>query len=95
MKKTFILIMTILIISTLFVGCATLTYPQGVFVMDNFEGSKVGQATGMQILYIFGNVDISIQTAARNGGITRISSVEVIERNTIFYKVWTVIVRGD
>ena len=40
-------------------------------------GSKVGTATAIGILGFWPNADASIETAAKNGGITKVSTVNV------------------
>lgn len=56
-------------------GCA-LTLP--VNATSNPVGNKVGTATATGYLgVLFFNADASIRTAAKNGGITRISTVDI------------------
>jgi len=97
MRKLIMAIITIVIICSLFTGCATLTYPTGVINLNNPTGSKEGRASGKIWLGLFGNVDNSVQTAARNGNITKISSIQCIEKVGILYlwKEYTVIVSGE
>jgi hypothetical protein len=58
-----------------FSGCA-LTLP--VTATNNPIGSKVGTATATGYLgVLFFDQDASIREAARNGGITRISTVDI------------------
>ena len=61
--------------ATMLSGCA-LTLP--VAATSNTVGSKVGtaKATGFLQVLFFGQ-DASIQTAAKNGGITKISTVDI------------------
>ncbi len=60
--------------SVLFVSCVSVKAP--VSVTNQEIGSKTGEATGMVILGLFGDVDAGIVQAAKNGGITKISTVE-------------------
>ncbi|NQX92036.1 MAG: hypothetical protein HRT74_07945 [Flavobacteriales bacterium] len=54
----------------------SLTLP--VDATSNEVGSKVGTATATGFLgVLFFNQDASIQTAAKNGGITKISTVDI------------------
>lgn len=56
-------------------GCA-LTLP--VTATSNSVGKKVGSATATGYLgVLFFNQDASIMTAAKNGGITKISTVDI------------------
>ena len=97
MKKSILMVMALAVICFLFFGCATLTYPVGVIVTDNPGGSKMGQSSGRVYLGLFGDVDNSVQTAARKGNITKVSSVECIEQVGFLglWKEYTVIVRGE
>jgi hypothetical protein len=62
-------------------GCA-LTLP--VNATSNSVGSKVGTAKATGYLGIlFFDQDASIQTAARNGGITKISTVDIKQSNVL------------
>ncbi len=65
---------------------------------ENIEfGSKVGKATATSVLSLWTTGDLSIRTAAKNGGITKIKYVEYEYNNTMFflYQKMTVIVYGD
>lgn len=60
----------------LFLSSCSLTLP--VNATGYAVGSKVGTATATGYLgVLFFNADASIRTAAKNGGITRISSVDI------------------
>lgn len=60
----------------------SLTLP--VAATNNPVGSKVGTATATGYLgVLFFNADASIRTAARNGGITRISTVDIKQGNIL------------
>jgi hypothetical protein len=86
----------------LLAGCASLTLPYGV--TDNPVGSKTGEVSES---YLFGRViegeirgiplggDFTLSGAAANGGITKISTVEIrTEVNPFIYKR-TLIVTGN
>jgi hypothetical protein len=62
----------------LVIGCATTTIP--VAATTNPVGSKVGQASGKIWLGVFGSADAGIRTAAANGGITTISTVDLTKK---------------
>lgn len=73
----------------------SLTLP--VTATSNPVGSKVGTATATGYLgVLFFNADASIQKAAKNGGITRISTVD-IKQTSILHLVITyeTIVTGE
>jgi hypothetical protein len=73
--KKLISVMALVIICFLAVGCATITSP--VTATTNPVGSKIGQASGKIWLGAFGSADVGIQAAAKNGGITNISTVDL------------------
>ena len=70
--KTFAL----LSVMTVIMSSCSLTLP--VTATGNSVGSKVGTATATGYLgVLFFNADASIKTAAKNGGITKISTVDI------------------
>jgi hypothetical protein len=68
----------------------------GGVVTDNAVGSKVGEAETLQVLMIYGGGDDSVAAAAKNGGITKIATVDqkVFHIGGIFGK-YTTIVTGE
>ena len=65
-------------------------------VTDNPAGEKEGRAT----VKVIGNVfvlggDLSIRTAAENGGITKISTVDYEVKSGLFVSKHTTIVTGE
>ena len=75
MLKKFRTVLALLAVAALMSSCAV-TLP--VNATSNPVGSKVGTATATGYLgYLFFDQDASIQTAARNGGITRIYTVDI------------------
>lgn len=63
-------------ITTVILASCSMTYP--VAATSNPVGSKVGTSKGTVFLGILAfGVDVSIQTAAKNGGITKISTVDM------------------
>jgi hypothetical protein len=67
--------------SAMLTSCS-LTLP--VAATSNTVGSKVGTAKGTGYLGIlFFNADASIKTAAKNGGITKISTVDIKQSNIL------------
>jgi hypothetical protein len=60
-------------------------------------GSKVGRASGKIWLGVFGSADAGIQTAARNGGIKTISTVDLTQKLGVFglWVEYTATVTGE
>ncbi len=81
-------------IATLFASCS-LTKP--VSVSSNPIGSKTGKATGTCFLgYLCFGADASIQSAAKNGGISKVSTVDLKTTNLLGIIVtYTCIVTGE
>ena len=81
LKKIFGMFAATLVFGALLSSCS-ITLP--VTATSNPIGSKVGTATATGYLgYIFLDQDASIQTAAKNGGITKISTVDIKKTNTL------------
>jgi hypothetical protein len=76
--KKLISLLVFALICFLTVGCATVTIP--VVATTNPVGSKVGQSSGKIWLGVFGSADAGIQAAAKNGGITNISTVDLTSK---------------
>ncbi len=65
-----------------FVSSCSLTLP--VNATSNPVGSKVGTASATGYLgVLFFDADASIRTAAKNGGITKISTVDIKQSNIL------------
>lgn len=66
-------------------------------VTDNASGRKVGYATARNIVGIIADGDCSIQAAAKNGGITKISTVDYKIKNVLWgaYAECTTVVTGE
>ncbi len=63
---------------------------------SNPVGNKVGVAKMTRVLgYFGGKDDLGINSAAKNGGITRISHVDAFTKNYIFWSVYGVRVYGE
>lgn len=70
------------LVGMLSLSSCSLTLP--VNATSNTIGSKVGRAKATGFLgVLFFNQDASIQTAARNGGITKISTVDIKAGNVL------------
>lgn len=81
MLKKIKTIAAVIAIAAMITGCS-ITLP--VTATSNPVGSKVGTATATGFFGIFFfNADASIQTAARNGGITNISTVDIKQGNIL------------
>jgi uncharacterized protein YdbL (DUF1318 family) len=89
-KMTFALIAVVAMMSS----CA-LTLP--VNATSNPVGNKVGEATATGYLgFLFFNADASIRAAAKKGGITKISTVDIKQTNLLNLIVtYTTIVTGE
>lgn len=93
LKKTKLFILA-LGVTAMFSGCS-LVLP--VTATSNPIGSKVGTAKATGYLgYLFFDQDASIQTAAKNGGISEISTVDIKTTNVLNLIVtYEVIVTGN
>ncbi|KZY36181.1 hypothetical protein A3754_06900 [Alcanivorax sp. HI0083] len=103
MKKTLLLLVSAVVLS----GCASATMPVTGFLYGNVKApmaatassekpTRVGRASARSILGVVASGDASIQTAARNGGITEIHHVDYESQN--FFGVlaeFTVVVYGN
>jgi hypothetical protein len=85
-------------------GCMTVASPaMGSIWMDvkgpldagDRVGSKMGKACASSIAGIFATGDASIATAAANGGITQIDSVDHHSKNRVIFGEFCTIVRGS
>lgn len=78
-------------VGTLYTGVTT-----GEAVTANTLGKKVGQSTANNILGIVATGDASITTAAKNGGIKKISHVDSKKTSVLgIFSSYTTIVYGD
>ena len=77
------------------VGCTTVN---PFAVTSNELGSKVGEAS---VKFLFGylplsfNMDLGIQKAAQNGGITKISTVDVKTKQGFLVTTVSTVVTGE
>lgn len=90
--KKLVLAILVLVVLTL-AACSSLTLP--VEITDNPVGPKTGEATATQIGPILLSGDISYSTAAANGGVTKIATVERRFEKTLFVVKVTTIVTGN
>ena len=73
MKKVIVIVALAFAMIAL-MGCPSLNIPHSV---GDATIQKTGQASGSIILGLFGDVDAGIATAARNGGITKVATVDL------------------
>lgn len=87
-------IFALVAVAAMMSSCA-LTLP--VNATGNPVGNKVGQATATGYLgVLFFDADASIRTAAKNGGITKISTVDIKSTNFLnIITTYTTIVTGE
>ena len=94
MKKA--LVVLALVFAFVLVGCMTVVEPFAV--TSNELGSKVGEASAK---FLFGylplsfNMDLGIQKAAQNGGITKISTVDVKAKQGFLVTTISTVVTGE
>jgi hypothetical protein len=76
MKNAKLTLVTACLSATALLSSCSITMP--VAATSNPVGSKVGTAKGMVFLHVLAfGADASIKTAAKNGGITKISTVDI------------------
>jgi TRL (tRNA-associated locus)-like protein len=95
MKKNLKTFGTILIV-LLFLTSCELTRP--VAATSNPVGSKRGESTALGILMFppfVGTGNAGIEKAAKNGGITKISTVDFTNTYYIIFRTWTCTVTGE
>jgi len=92
MKKFFILVGLVLLASVM-VGCFTTP----IAATSNPVGSKTGSASCMYLLSIFplGDWDTGVYKAAKNGGISRISTVDSKMQFFYIVSIVTTVVTGE
>ncbi len=81
---------------TALIGLSSCSFTSPVNATSNPIGSKVGMSKGSAIFGIYFDIDTSIRTAAKNGGITKISTVDYKTFNVLnIYLEFTCIVTGE
>lgn len=96
MKKMKNLLLGVAFVGATILSSCSVTVP--VTATSNPIGSKVGSAKSTQILSFFPDGgDLSIQTAAKNGGISKISTVDFKHSLVFLYFVqsYETIVTGE
>ena len=76
---------------------ASCSYSRPILITDNASSDKTGTAEFDVILGIFRPMkgDLSIQTAAKNGGITKVATVDYVITSKIFKTTFKTIVTGS
>ena len=93
MKKGLVIVVLLVFVMAM-VGCTTVNAPAAA--AGATVGTKTGQASGNIILGMFGTVDAGMLRAARNGGITRIATVDVEVKNMFgIITTYTTTVTGE
>lgn len=93
MKKA--LVVLALVFAFVLVGCTTVS---PLAATSNALGSKVGEAS---VKFLFGyiplsfNMDLGIQKAAQNGGITKISTVDTKTKQGFLVTTVSTVVTGE
>lgn len=108
MRKSLITLICLCFLATLFSGCMIVTprdtvhgslysdYKGGLVATSNPNSSKVGKAFVTSILGLVATGDGSIETAAKNGGITKIHHVDHEVYNVLgIYAKFTTVVYGE
>lgn len=91
MKKIFLYTS---IIGAIALSSCSVTYP--VIATSNPIGTKTGVAERKIFLGLaFGHTDLGVATAAKNGKITKISTVDVGVKGGLFSTTYKVIVTGE
>jgi hypothetical protein len=72
MKKLVFAVLALVVLSL--AACSTITIPDDI--TDNPVGTKTGESNAILLGPFMLSGDISLATAAKNGGVTRIATVE-------------------
>ncbi|MDR2922122.1 MAG: TRL-like family protein [Treponema sp.] len=80
MKKAIVIVALAFAVAAL-MGCPAVNLPHSV---GSASIQKTGQSTGSLMFGMFGDVDAGIATAAKNGGITKIATVDVRVQRSMF-----------
>jgi hypothetical protein len=102
--KKYISLSVVLGMALIFNGCAG-SHPAGFIITDvklpvqatsnNGSYSKTGEASCKSILAIVASGDCSIETAKKNGGITKVHHVDWHAKDTLGFGTFKVVVYGD
>lgn len=91
------LMYTVAVVATLAISFTACSITVPVAATSNPVGSKVGEATGTGYLGVLMlGIDASVRTAAKNGGISKISTVDFKMTNLLgIIQTYTCIVSGE
>jgi TRL (tRNA-associated locus)-like protein len=101
--KKLVVGMMMLLGAGMFSGCAT-SMPVGILSTNlklpvtatDVQGNKEGTSKCWSALFLFASGDCSIATAKKNGGITKVSSIDWEANNLLgFYGTYTTHVYGE
>ncbi len=102
LAEKFLIVLVVIAIICGFLGLVALVVAPGGYSLpiaatENPIGSKIGEAQDHTYFFIFGDSsDASIYNACKNGGITKISTVDYKMKNLMFIKqTYTVVVSGE
>ena len=99
-----ILMLGILASALTLTGCPTVTYPTAGMWSQNIRvpldgkitsGSKEGKACVTSYFGVYAAGDASVETAAANGGITHVKSVEALVNSKIVIGTFCTVVHGS
>jgi hypothetical protein len=57
--------------------------------------NPVGSKTGMVKTKLFGDVDLSYETACKNGNISKVGTVETTMKNYLIFPITKIVVTGE
>lgn len=77
------------------VGGALFSMTQQPFSVTGNPGRKVGKACGTNILGLLISGDMSVEAAKKNGGITRVATVDKDIKSYAVYAEVCIVVTGD
>jgi NADH:ubiquinone oxidoreductase subunit 2 (subunit N) len=91
--KKLLFVIALVLLASVFVGCFTTP----IAATSNPVGSKTGSASCMYVLSIFplGDWDTGVYKAAKNGGISRISTVDSKMQFFYIVSIVTTVVTGE
>lgn len=103
MKKNVVLLSALCLALWLGTGCMGVASPaMGIFITDvkwdghskGKQGPKTGRACATSVLALFASGDASIEAAAKDGGITNVTSVDHESKWTLLIGEYCTIVHG-
>jgi hypothetical protein len=86
MKKAIVIVALAFAVVAL-MGCPAVNLPMAA--SGGTVGAKTGTSSGSIILGLFGDVDAGMLTAAKNGGITKIATVDTKFKSILFNLIFS------